>query len=102
MEIAQKKKIDFTEGTVFFKLLRFILPIVATNLLQMLYNAADMMVVSLSHEQNAVGAIGMTGSFINLILNVFIGFSVGANVVVAREIGGNFILRYLLFDEFVI
>ena len=87
MEIAQKKKIDFTEGTVFFKLLRFILPIVATNLLQMLYNAADMMVVSLSHEQNAVGAIGMTGSFINLVLNVFIGFSVGANVVVAREIG---------------
>ena len=87
MEIAQKKKIDFTEGTVFFKLLRFILPIVATNLLQMLYNAADMMVVSLSHEQNAVGAIGMTGSFINLILNIFIGFSVGANVVVAREIG---------------
>ncbi len=87
METAQKKKIDFTEGTVFFKLLRFILPIVATNLLQMLYNAADMMVVSLSHEQNAVGAIGMTGSFINLILNVFIGFSVGANVVVAREIG---------------
>lgn len=87
MEIAQKKKIDFTEGTVFFKLLRFILPIVATNLLQMLYNAADMMVVSLSHEQNAVGAIGMTGSFIHLVLNVFIGFSVGANVVVAREIG---------------
>lgn len=41
METVQKKKIDFTEGTVFFKLLRFILPIIATNLLQMLYNAAD-------------------------------------------------------------
>ena len=87
MEVAQKKKINFTEGTVFFKLLLFILPIIATNLLQMLYNAADMMVVSLSHEQNAVGAIGVTGSFINLVLNVFIGFSVGTNVVVAREIG---------------
>ncbi|MBR2441816.1 MAG: polysaccharide biosynthesis C-terminal domain-containing protein [Clostridia bacterium] len=87
MENVQKKKIDFTEGKVFFKLLRFILPIVATNLLQMFYNAADMMVVSLSHEQNAVGAIGTTGSFISLILNIFIGFSVGANVVVAREVG---------------
>ncbi len=87
MENVQKKKMDFTEGKVFFKLLRFILPIVATNLLQMFYNAADMMVVSLSHEQNAVGAIGTTGSFINLILNIFIGFSVGANVVVAREVG---------------
>ncbi len=82
-----KRKIDFTEGKVFFKIVLFILPIVATNLLQTFYNAADMMVVSLSKEANAVGAIGTTGSFINLIVNVFIGFSVGANVVVAREIG---------------
>lgn len=87
MEEIQKKKIEFTEGKIFFKLLRFILPIVATNLLQTFYNAADMMVVSLSDEVNAVGAIGTTGSFINLIVNIFIGFSVGANVVVAREIG---------------
>ena len=87
MENVKKKKLDFTEGKIFFKLLRFILPIVATNLLQTLYNAADMMVVSLSHEENAVGAIGVTGSFITLIVNVFIGFSVGANVVVAQRIG---------------
>ncbi len=82
-----KKNLDFTEGKVFWKIVLFILPIIATNLLQVLYNAADMMVVSLSKEQNAVGAIGTTGAFINLIVNVFIGFSVGANVVVAREIG---------------
>lgn len=82
-----KRKIDFTEGKVFLKILWFVLPIVATNLLQMFYNAADMMVVSLSSEQNAVGAIGTTGSFIHLIVNLFIGFAVGANVVVAREIG---------------
>ena len=84
---AEKKKIDFTEGKVFFKLLLFVLPIIATNLLQTFYNAADMIVVSLSSEENAVGAIGVTGSFLGLILNVLIGFSVGANVVVAREIG---------------
>ena len=82
-----KKNLDFTEGKVFLKIVLFILPIIATNLLQVLYNAADMMVVSLSSEPNAVGAIGTTGAFINLIVNVFIGFSVGANVVVAREIG---------------
>lgn len=87
MQETQKKRIDFTEGKIFFKLLRFILPIIATNLLQTFYNAADMMVVSLSTEENAVGAIGMTGAFLNLILNIFIGFSVGANVVVARHIG---------------
>lgn len=87
MQAMQRKKTDFTEGKVFFKLLRFVLPIIATNLLQTFYNAADMIVVSLSHEENAVGAIGITGSFLGLILNVLIGFSVGANVVVAREIG---------------
>ena len=80
-------KADFTEGKVFLKIIWFVLPIVATNLLQMFYNAADMMVVSLSSEQNAVGAIGTTNSFLHLIINLFIGFSVGANVVVAREIG---------------
>ncbi len=84
---AVKRKIDFTNGKVFLKIIWFVLPIVASNLLQMLYNAADMMVVSLSPEQNAVGAIGTTGSFIQLIVNFFIGFAVGANVVVAREIG---------------
>ncbi|MBQ8284067.1 MAG: MATE family efflux transporter [Clostridia bacterium] len=84
---AVNKKIDFTNGKIFSRILFFILPIVATNLLQMFYNAADMMVVSLSSEENAVGAIGTTSSFIHLIINFFIGFSVGANVVVAREIG---------------
>ena len=93
MQAVQKNKINFTEGKIFFKLLRFILPIVATNLLQTFYNAADMMVVSLSHEENAVGAIGVTGSFISLILNIFIGFAVGANIVVAREIGAKDKLR---------
>ena len=74
--VAEKKKLDFTSGRIFYKLVLFVLPIIATNLLQTLYNAADMMVVSLSHEDNAVGAIGITGSFINLIVNIFIGFSV--------------------------
>ncbi len=85
--MTRLKNSNFTEGGVLFKILLFVLPIVATNLLQAFYNAADMIVVSLSHEENAVGAIGTTGAFINLIVNIFIGFSVGANVVVAREIG---------------
>ena len=76
-----------TEGPLFGKMLLFILPMMATNLLQVTYNAADMMIVSLSSEANSVGAIGMTGPFINLILNLFIGFAVGANVVIARRIG---------------
>ena len=87
--VVTKRKAEFTEGKIFSKILLFVLPIVATNLLQAFYNAADMMVVSLSDEANAVGAVGTTGSFISLIINIFIGFSVGANVVVARNIGAN-------------
>lgn len=78
---------DMTHGPLLGKIILFVLPLMLTNLLQVLYNAADMMVVSLSHEANSVGAISTTGAFINLVLNVFIGFSVGANVVVARCIG---------------
>ncbi len=84
---SSSKTIDMTEGSVFLKLVLFSIPLMITNLLQMLYNAADMMVVSLSHEPSAVGAIGMTGAFINLVINVFMGFATGANVMVARHIG---------------
>ena len=85
--IKKRKTIDLTSGPMFGKLLLFVLPLMASNLLQTLYNAADMMVVSLSSEANAVGAIGTTGPFVNLVINLFIGFSAGANVVVARRIG---------------
>ena len=47
-----------TEGPLFGKILLFVLPMMATNLLQVAYNAADMMIVSMSHEANSVGAIG--------------------------------------------
>ncbi|MBR4872370.1 MAG: polysaccharide biosynthesis C-terminal domain-containing protein [Clostridia bacterium] len=76
-----------TTGALFPKIIRFMLPLIATNLLQQLYHAADIMVVELSAEPNAVGAVGAPGSFLSLIVNLFIGFSVGANVVVARHIG---------------
>lgn len=82
-----RTELDMTHGPLLGKIIVFVLPLMLTNLLQVLYNAADMMVVSLSHEPNSVGAISTTGAFINLVLNVFIGFSVGANVVVARQIG---------------
>ena len=78
-----------TEGPLFGKILRFVLPLMLTNILQVLYNAADMIIVGLSNEPDSVGAIGTTTAMINLFINIFIGFSVGANVVVARYIGAN-------------
>ncbi len=85
--VAKKKKVDFTQGKIFWKMLIFVLPVVATQLLQTFYNAADMMIVSLSDEVNAVGAIGTTTPFLTLIVNLFIGFSSGVSVAVGRSIG---------------
>ena len=82
-----KNQIDMTAGPLFINIIRFILPLVATNLLQQFYHAADVIIVGLSPELDAVGAVGSTGSFLALIKNIFIGFSVGANIVVARSIG---------------
>lgn len=87
MVAVQKKSYDITSGPIFKRMLLFALPLMATNLLQTLYNSADMMVVALSSEPDAVGAIGSTAAFINLVVNLFIGFSVGANVMVARHLG---------------
>ena len=82
-----RRDVDMTSGPILVNLLRFSLPLIFTNLLQMLYNATDMIVVGLSSEADAVGAIGTTSSFVALIVSLFIGLSVGANVVVARHIG---------------
>jgi len=82
-----KTQVNLLEGNLFRKMLIFAFPLILTNLLQMLYNAADMIVVGMSDVPGALGSIGTTGAMINLILNLFIGFSVGANVVVARWIG---------------
>lgn len=80
-------KKDLTKGPILKQMLAFILPLIATNLLQATYNAADMMIVGLSHEPDAVGAVGITNTFITLINNIFIGFAMGGNVIVARFLG---------------
>ena len=54
-------QMNMTEGRLFGKILRFTLPLILTNILQVFYNVADMIIVSLSSEPDAVGAVGMTG-----------------------------------------
>ena len=76
-----------TEGKIFGKMISFIIPLMLTNLLQTFYNAADMMIVGLSPEENAVGAIGVAGPVLTLFINMFIGFSTGTGVLVARHLG---------------
>ena len=84
-----KKRIDFTEGPLFFKLLWFALPVAATGLLQMLYNAADKLVVGqFSGDPTALGAIGCTATLGALIINFMAGIGSGVGVVVAQLYGG--------------
>ena len=87
MTQIKRKSIDMTNGPLLGKILVFVLPLILTNLLQTLYNAADMVAVGYSPEPDAVGAIGTTGAFVSLVLNLFIGLFIGATVVVARHIG---------------
>lgn len=83
----QKYQIDMVNGPLAGKLLLFALPLMLSSMLQLLFNAADVIVVGRFAGKEALAAVGSTTSLINLLINLFIGFSVGTNVVVARELG---------------
>lgn len=83
----KKYEIDMCNGPLFNKILLFSLPLMLSGILQLLFNAADMIVVGRFAGSNSLAAVGSTGSLINLLVNVFIGLSVGANVLVARYYG---------------
>lgn len=74
-------------GSVLKKMLLFSLPLMASGLLQLLFNAADIIVVGRFAGDNSMGAVGSTSSLINLFTNVFVGLSVGVNILVARTRG---------------
>lgn len=76
-----------TEGKLFPKIVKFTVPVVLAGILQLLYNASDMVVVGKFAEPGSLGAVGATSSLINLIVNVFIGLSIGGCVVAARYYG---------------
>ena len=86
---AKKIGADFTEGPILMKMLKFVLPIMATGLLQTLYNASDMIVVGNFSPNGsfAMGAVGACGSLISLCINLFVGISSGVGVCVAQSIG---------------
>ncbi len=84
-----KKEINFTSGPLFMPLLLFTLPILATGVLQFLYNAADTLIVSnfAADGETALAAVSSTGSLSNLITGLFIGLSVGASVTLSHALG---------------
>ena len=80
-------EIDMTNGPLFTKICRFAVPLAISGILQLLFNAADIVVVGRFAGSQALAAVGSTGALINLIVNLFIGLSVGTNVLVAQYYG---------------
>ena len=81
-------EMDMCNGPVLKKILIFSIPLMLSGVLQLLFNAADIIVVGRCAGSQSLAAVGSTTALINLLINIFIGLSVGANVVVARAYGG--------------
>ncbi|MCH5150316.1 MAG: MATE family efflux transporter [Spirochaetales bacterium] len=81
------KNRKLTEGNLLLNILIFSLPLMLSGILQLLFNAADTIVVGQFAGKTSLAAVGSTTSLIHLLINLFIGLSVGANVVVAHFIG---------------
>ena len=83
-----KREVDMLNGPLFGKIMAFSFSLMLTNVLQLLYNAADLMIIGqFSGNETSVAAVGATTMIVNLILNLFIGLSVGVSVLVARGYG---------------
>lgn len=82
-----KKSIDMCSGPLASKILLFTVPVMLTNLLQLFYNTADIVVLGHMGSNLSVGAVGATSTVITLIVNTFMGLSVGVNVAAAQAIG---------------
>ena len=76
-----------TKGPIFKELIIFSVPLILSGVLQLLFNAADVIVVGRFAGDNSLAAVGSTSSFINLMLNLFIGLSIGSSVVSANYFG---------------
>lgn len=85
--MTNAKKDSMTEGSLTLRIIKFIIPIMLTGILQLLYNAADSVIVGNFDGKNALAAVSSVGSLINLIVNVSMGLTVGTSVAVAHDYG---------------
>lgn len=87
MNQSKNGQLDMLNGPLFSKILMFSIPLAATGILQLLFNAADVIVVGKFAGSASLAAVGATGSLINLLVGAFMGISVGANILIARYLG---------------
>lgn len=83
----KKYSMDMCEGPIFSKIVAYTLPLILSGILQLLFNAVDMIVAGRFVGKGALAAIGSTAALINLLVNVFIGLSTATNALVARYFG---------------
>ena len=83
----KKRRLDILEGDLLPNILLFTVPVILSSVLQLLFNAIDMIVVGKFSGSTSMAAVSSTSSLINLIINLFIGLSVGCSVTIARRIG---------------
>ena len=79
--MKKKYEMDMCNGPLFSKIIIYTIPLILSGILQLLFNAADMVVAGRYAGSDALAAVGSTSSLINLLVNVFMGLSVGANVL---------------------
>ena len=86
-KVSRSYTMDMTSGSLAKQILIFAIPLALSNLLQMLFNAADLVVVSRFAGDNCMAAVGANGPLVNMMVRAFTGISIGANVLAARERG---------------
>ena len=84
-----KRRANMLTGPLWSTLITYTIPIILTSVLQLLFNAADLVIVGRYSGSINVAAVSATGAITNLIVNLFIGLSIGAGVTVAHALGGN-------------
>jgi len=85
--VGRRYEIDMSKGSIFKNMVSFAIPLVITNVLQLLYNAADSIVVGRWGGPECLAAVGSTGVFNSLLISLFIGLSTGVSVVIAKCYG---------------
>ncbi len=83
----KKKEMDLINGPILPKIISYSLVIMATNLMQMLFNTADMVIVGKFAGNECLGAVGATSALVSLFLSLFTGFAVGVSVITTHTIG---------------
>ena len=85
--MRHSSEMDMCSGPLVGNLLRFSIPLMASSILQLLFNAADIIVLGQFASSSAMAAVGATSSLNSLMVNLFLGLSIGCSVVMARSYG---------------